>query len=93
MIFDMPDCGGCKTCELVCSFHHIKEFSHQFSSLKVLNKEDGKGYEILLIEDEDEINILCDGCKNLELPLCVEYCGKRDSLEKIINEFKLKKLG
>lgn len=90
MVFDMLDCGGCKTCELVCSFHNTKEFSHQFSSLKVLNKKSGIGYQILLIEEEDKININipCDGCKNLETPLCLKYCGKRDTLEKIINEFQ-----
>jgi len=88
MIFDMLDCGGCKTCELVCSFHHTKEFSHQFSSFKVLNKEDGKGYKILIVEDGDKLNIACDRCQGLETPLCLEYCGKRNTLEKFINEIK-----
>jgi len=92
MIFDMLDCGGCKTCELVCSFHHTKEFSHQFSSLKVLDKKSGIGYQILLIEREDKINIPCNGCKDIETPLCLKYCGEKDTLEKIINEFKRKKL-
>lgn len=92
MIFNMLECGGCKTCELVCSFHHTKEFSHQFSSLKILNKKDGAGFQILLIEKNDKINIPCDGCKNRETPLCVQFCGKLDDLEEIINEFKRTKL-
>lgn len=92
MIFDMLDCGGCKTCELVWSFHHTKKFSHQFSSLKVLHKKDDPGYQILLIEKDDKMNIPCDGCKDIETPLCLQFCGKRDDLEKIIYEFRRTKL-
>jgi len=28
MIFDMPSCGGCRTCEMACSFRHRKSLSH-----------------------------------------------------------------
>ena len=92
MIFDMLSCGGCKTCELACSFHNTRKFSHQFSSLKIINKKNSSGYQVLIAEQDDNANIPCDGCKDIKIPLCLQFCGKRDDLEKIIDEFKKAKL-
>jgi Fe-S-cluster-containing hydrogenase component 2 len=92
MIFDMPSCGGCRTCELACSFHHTGEFIPSVSSLKVLDKEDGPGYRVLLISEDVGESIACDGCKKLDVPLCIEYCKEMDDLGKILLSFDEKRV-
>jgi Fe-S-cluster-containing hydrogenase component 2 len=90
MKFDMPSCGGCRTCELACSFHHTGEFVPAVSSLKVLEKGEGPGYFVLLKEQREGESFACDGCKGLDIPLCVEYCREVDDLYKILQEFEKK---
>lgn len=87
MIFEMPTCGGCRTCEMACSFKHKGEFIPSISSIKILDKEDGPGYSVELLEAERERNLACDGCTELEYPLCLDYCQKADELEKILKAF------
>ena len=87
MKFDMPSCGGCRTCEIACSFHHTGEFVPAVSSLKILEKEGGPGYLVMLKPAGDEEGYACDGCKGLDVPLCVEYCKEVDDLCKILREF------
>jgi Fe-S-cluster-containing hydrogenase component 2 len=88
VVFDMPSCGGCRTCELACSFHHTQEFIPSVSSLKVLSKEEGPGYQVLLVAESRGKNIACDGCKGLDVPLCMEYCKEMDDLGKILLTFE-----
>jgi len=90
MKFDMPSCGGCRTCEIACSFHHTGEFKPAVSSLKVVEKEEGPGYFVVLKEESDEEGFACDGCKGLDIPLCIEYCKEADDLYKILSEFEKK---
>lgn len=87
MRFDMPTCGGCRTCEIACSFKHKGEFSPSISSIKILDKGDGPGFFIELMEKNEGLSMACDGCKERDIPLCMEYCKQRDDLEKIIKEF------
>jgi hypothetical protein len=54
MNFDMPDCGGCRTCKIACSYHHTGGFVPSVSSIKILDKEDGVGYHVLFVEQEGE---------------------------------------
>ena len=91
MEFDMPSCGGCRTCELACSFHHRGEFIPSASSLKILERKEGRGYRVLLKEEADGSGPACDGCDGLEIPLCVEYCRELDDLFKILQEFDAKR--
>ena len=88
MKFDMPSCGGCCTCELACAFHHTGEFGPSQSSLVVIAKEDGSGYQIRLSEESDGKRPACDGCKDLDIPLCLEHCREIDDLGKILQEFE-----
>jgi Fe-S-cluster-containing dehydrogenase component len=88
ILFDMLSCGGCRTCELACSFHHTREFVPSVSSLKVLAKEDGPGYRVLLVRESSGGSIPCDLCKNLDVPLCMEYCREMDDLGKILLSFE-----
>jgi Fe-S-cluster-containing hydrogenase component 2 len=60
-------CYGCRTCELVCSFHHRGYFSPKGGSIKVL--KDNRTGEIRWF-----LNSSCDFCKEENQPLCVRYC-------------------
>jgi len=90
MKFDMPSCGGCRTCELACSFHHTGEFVPAASSLKIIEEEEGPGYFVYLREEGEGSGFACDGCEGLDIPLCVEYCRELDDLFKILQEFNAK---
>lgn len=91
MKFDMPTCGGCRTCELACSFHHTGEFIPTSSSLKVLEKKEGPGYVVILEEEAEGDRHACDGCEGVDIPLCIEYCREMDDLYKILEDFKARK--
>jgi Fe-S-cluster-containing hydrogenase component 2 len=87
MIFDMPRCGGCRTCELGCSFRHTGEFVPSISSIRILEKEGEQGFCVLLLGEDSEENRPCDGCKDLDIPFCVQYCRESEELAKILKEF------
>ena len=91
MSFEMPSCGGCSTCELACCFHHTGEFSTTGSSLKILDKEGEEGYQVQLVVESDGESNPCDGCKDLDVPLCMEYCRESDDLGRILHAFEEKK--
>lgn len=90
MIFDMPSCGGCRTCEMACSFRHRGEFIPAVSSLKIIDKGEELGFYVLLLEESNNRGIACDLCQELEVPLCVQYCREGEDLKKILKEFKQK---
>jgi Fe-S-cluster-containing hydrogenase component 2 len=87
MKFAMPTCGGCRTCELACSFHHTGEFMPAVSSLTISEKTDGPGYDVLISEAPEGKRRACDGCEGREVPLCVVYCREHDDLSEILKEF------
>lgn len=87
MIFEMPGCGGCKTCMLACSYHHRSIFNPSISSLIVHENTKEKGYFIELVEKDTGLRVKCDGCKDLKVPLCIEYCEKEQEFKEILNEF------
>lgn len=91
MIFDMVSCGGCRTCEIACSYKHTGEFKPAISSIKILSKEDELGYHVLLSEEGGPQSMACDGCPEHEMPLCVLFCEKGEDLKEILKEF-VKKL-
>jgi len=82
--FDMDTCGGCRTCEIACSFHHSGEFNPSISSIKILDKADSAGYIVVLLEEDSKEGKGCDGCQGLEEPLCVEYCKEKEDLQGMI---------
>jgi len=87
VIFKMASCGGCRTCEIACSFKHTGEFKPTVSSIRILDREDELGFCVRLIESSTEKSIACDGCVNLDEPLCLQYCEKREDLKDILREF------
>lgn len=87
MIFEMSSCGGCRTCEMACSFKHKGEFIPAISSIKILDTKNETGFLVQLLEEGEGQGLACDGCKELEVPLCMQYCQKSEDLEKILKEF------
>lgn len=81
---DMPSCGGCRTCEMVCSFHHTGEYNPSLSSIKILEKDNGAGFLILLLEKKSAEGFACDQCQRLDQPLCLQVCREEDDLAKIL---------
>ncbi|NQT66560.1 MAG: hypothetical protein HQ569_03150 [Actinobacteria bacterium] len=91
IIFDMPECGGCRTCEIACSFHHRGDFSPLNSSLKILDKKDRKGFNVLIINKSSKNNPVCDGCIDIDTPLCVQFCNEKEKLQEMIEAAKVVK--
>ena len=74
MIFDTKNCAGCRTCEIACSYHHRNIFAPSIASIKIINKPEEQASTICIYEQDNGNHIACDGCKNLDEPLCVKYC-------------------
>lgn len=83
----MPNCGGCRTCELACAFKHTGAFTHAASSLLIVDRPDQKGHQIVLLDKPDGLRPACDGCQELGEPLCVQFCREAEDLAKIVREF------
>lgn len=67
IVTDSEVCYGCRTCELICSYHHAGVFSPELSSIRVSRNN-------LSGEIECSINSTCDSCEGESQPLCLEYC-------------------
>lgn len=87
MKFEMENCGGCRTCELACSFHLSGEFGFEKSALKIIPKESGDGYFVKIVDDVNE-PYHCDACIGLEKPVCVQFCHHQDQLQEYIDQIK-----
>lgn len=83
---DMPSCGGCRTCEMVCSFHHSGEYNPSLSSIKILEKDSGAGFLVLLLEEKSIEGFACDRCQGLDQPLCLQVCREEDDLAGILKK-------
>ncbi len=87
----MPTCGGCRTCEIACSFHHREEFNPTISSIQIVNRMNEPGFVVSLVEEKDGDRVACDFCKALEVPLCVVYCKEKDELAQMIKGLEQRK--
>jgi len=83
----MTSCGGCRTCEMACSFHHTGEYNPSVSSIRIVEDNGDGGYCVLLIDESHGSGFACDGCNGLETPLCVQYCREKEELEDILRDF------
>ena len=45
------------------------------------------GYGVKIFEESSGQRLACDGCENLDVPLCVVYCWKGDDLTGILEQF------
>jgi len=91
MIFEMPNCGGCRTCEMACSFKHTAMFVPSVSSLQIIDKDDESGFLVRLHEVPVPQGYACDLCQGRDVPLCVEYCHMADDLMEILSSFDRRK--
>jgi hypothetical protein len=76
---------------MACSFHHKGEFNPAVSSIKIVNGEGEIPFRVWLVREEEGQRITripCDRCKDLEEPLCLQFCRKKDELKKILDEFE-----
>lgn len=84
--YHLKDCGGCRTCEIVCSFHHVSAFSPAVSSIRIIENETG-GFDVVLMDESDGTRRACDLCVGLDCPLCVRYCAEAEGLKEILRQF------
>jgi len=61
-------CYGCKTCQLMCSFHHTKCFWPDHSSIYVYRNPQNNTVKWSIDYKT------CDGCIGEGEPLCEKYC-------------------
>jgi len=87
VIFDMPSCGGCRTCEMACSFKHEEEFAPSISSVKIIDRDEGPGFRVILLEETGKEGMACDGCKEFAVPMCMQYCPESRDLREILDQF------
>ena len=88
VMFETKDCIGCKTCMIACSYHHKNIFRPSISSIEIKRGEKAPSFTISFNRSDGNGHLACDGCKELEEPLCIEYCNiiARDELRNLLNE-------
>jgi Fe-S-cluster-containing hydrogenase component 2 len=74
IIINTDKCTGCKSCELACSYHHVKKFSPIYSSIKILKDDITDKISIVKYEQNNNALIKCDNCITESFPLCVKFC-------------------
>ena len=79
MIFELPSCTGCKTCEMACSLQHFGEFNPEKAAIRVQEKKDRAVYLLSFSDEGDGQRASCIGCF-----ACVETCPVGEDLEKLI---------
>ena len=85
MRFEMKDCGGCRTCAMACSYKFTGEFNYQHAAIRIIERSDGIGFDVELIDDEGE-PYRCDGCLEYDTPLCVQFCHFEEELSGFISK-------
>jgi len=89
LIYDFPECGGCRTCELACSFYISGDFNIKNSCIRIMenkNKSIG-GFLVNFVEDESSCNFKCSYCLDENEPLCLQYCIQSEKLRELILKF------
>ncbi|SDP79211.1 aldehyde ferredoxin oxidoreductase C-terminal domain-containing protein [Desulforhopalus singaporensis] len=65
--FDPNRCYSCKTCQLICSYHHTGSFWPEKSSIEAYRNQQN-GYVKWSVDNT------CDGCSGESEVLCVKHC-------------------
>lgn len=71
---DAEKCCGCRTCEVMCTFHHKKVFGRKASSIQVKRLERKGEFEIIIHDTKKNPHLACDLCEGEDMPLCVKSC-------------------
>ena len=83
MKFTFSDCGGCRSCELACSYHLTGEFDIAKSAIEII-EEAGGGYTVTLHDRMNGTRSACDGCQGVDDPMCARYCHSSKTLMEYI---------
>lgn len=86
MTYEMPSCGGCRTCEMACSFVLTGEFAPSRSVIRILDRSKGEGYIVELVKPPGKSTLPCPNCLNKATPLCIQYCEKSTDLKELIEK-------
>ena len=86
LTFETETCGGCRTCELACSFHHRKVFQPGIASIEIKATPHKFGFTATLYKKKIEDHMACDQCRGLSVPMCIQFCpaSLRDELENLL---------
>jgi len=84
MPYEMPSCGGCRTCEMACAFVLTGEFAPSRSVIRILARTEDQGYVVAFRKPPGESTLPCPNCLNNATPLCVQYCEKSTDLMRLI---------
>ena len=68
VVRDLNPCHGCRSCEMMCSFHHRRAFSPGWSSIEVIrdNATGRVGWSV---------DSTCDLCASEDKLFCIHYCA------------------
>lgn len=66
-LVDPELCTGCRTCEVICTFHHTGGMGTGASSLHISKSNH-------TAEIGWRVDSTCDGCAGEDEALCVKYC-------------------
>ena len=89
----MQSCGGCRTCEMACSFRLAGEFAPSSSGIRILERDDGLGFDVRFVPEGSGNGPGCDGCPELDEPMCVQHCEKGEDLWVLLRKFLEKSTG
>ena len=67
-------CTGCRTCELVCSFHFTGAFGRKAGAIEVRRDEAEGKFEPIIYKEPTNLRKACDLCAGEETYLCVKFC-------------------
>ena len=85
--FETHTCGGCRTCELACSYHHTGIFHPAISSIKIISRAEQQSFAASFYLETVGGHFSCDACSGLEEPLCLKYCSLgKDELKDFLSE-------
>ena len=73
--FETAGCGGCRVCEIACSYHHQKVFSPSLASIEIVDKPEELGFAVSFYISGADGHLACDRCEGEDEPLCLKYCS------------------
>ncbi|MBS7622278.1 hypothetical protein KEJ39_01205 [Candidatus Bathyarchaeota archaeon] len=69
VLIKQEKCTGCRTCEIVCSYHLSRAFQPSISKIQIVWDSERSKMHITMDQ--------CDLCEGEEAPLCVRYCSPK----------------
>lgn len=73
---------------MACSFRLAGEFAPSSSGIRILERDDGLGFDVRFVPEGAGDGRGCDGCPELDdEPMCVQYCEKGEDLRGLLRRF------